>query len=475
MTERRSFSLRSARLPKDHPAVRYRAAADDAGLCAACVYYQASASCNLVEGLIGPAMTCDLFRARADFLPPEDALPDDDLYASEHRRLYIELATFAEPPEWIPVLPVPGRYRHPAYGTVVITRERNARFVANFQAGVYQDRLPVDAEHRLDLGGAYGWIVALRQNADGSVDGQVEWTDRGRAAIARDRFRYISPAWYDRWTDPLTQTEYEDVLIGAALTVRPFFKPGALRPLVARASGLYAAAATLPEGAPDDLVLERFHEERARVRGPITTTERSTPMADETTRTAQAEPQAPASEPNQTTVTVAMSEELRQQFAELQARLAEITAERDALREANEQRDAALQQATERIAALEREARLVRFRERAAGWFGETEQHVRLLEDLVSAFGEDGEPVTTYMAQQDALAEQLRASRLFAEIGSHQPGRDTAHGEAWAKIEALARQYLEHDPSLTYAQAIARVHEREPELVKAYREERARA
>jgi hypothetical protein len=46
-------------------------------------------------------------------------------------------------------------------------------------------------------------------------------------------FNYISPEWYDEWSDPATGQTYKDVAIGGALTTRPFFKAPYLRPLAA--------------------------------------------------------------------------------------------------------------------------------------------------------------------------------------------------------------------------------------------------
>lgn len=147
-------------------------------------------------------------------------------------RLFYELS-FADAPEYINVLPVPGTYKHPAYGSIKITKERNANFVDNFNAGIYQEKVPIDAEHQTKLSGAVGWMTELRQNTDGSVDAKVEWTDRGTKAIEDESFKYFSPEWYDTWLDPINNKTYKDVLIGGALTTRPFFKEKALKPLVA--------------------------------------------------------------------------------------------------------------------------------------------------------------------------------------------------------------------------------------------------
>jgi len=349
-----------------------------------------------------------------------------DIAAQGHEyRLFVESA-FAEAPDWIPYLPKPGTYTHPQYGEIAITRARNQRFVKNFEDRVYQDRLPVDAEHETKLSGATGWITAMRMGADGSVDAKVEWTDRGKALIAADRFRYISPEWYDSWTAPDTDKTYQDVAIGAALTTRPFFKDPALRPLIASERGLEIENAPITEGVPH-----------------------------------MAEPTTP------------------DQFTELQAALERRDAEILALRQASEaqsaQLTAQLTQATERIQAMETKARKERYEAMVRGdrttprWFGEVGQHVSLLETFADTFGEDSAQFTTYIQQQRAMAEQIAASKLFQEIGTDASGSGQS---AWAKIEAEARALAE-SKGITIEQATEQVLKDKPRLYAEYRAEQA--
>src|SRR5690349_19272010 len=72
--------------------------------------------------------------------------------------LFNDLATFADPPEWIPYLPKPGTYVHPLHSQerMTFTPERARKVVEQFKACVYQDRLPIDAEHETKLSGAFG-------------------------------------------------------------------------------------------------------------------------------------------------------------------------------------------------------------------------------------------------------------------------------------------------------------------------------
>jgi hypothetical protein len=345
---------------------------------------------------------------------------------------------FIEPPEWIPLLPRPGVFKHPSYGEIKVDRARNERFIANIKAKVYQPRLPIDAEHQTKVSGAMGWIVDARLNSDGSADGKVEWNDRGKAMLKDNRFAYVSPEWYDRWSEPETGEEYQDVLIGAALTSRPFFKSPALRPLI----------------ASEHCFLDSDDTDTNPAQGV-------TPMADtNTTSTTQ------AAEPTQA-----------QQYAELQAELAALKNENVGLKSASEQTATALKQAAERIQAMETDARRKRFTTLATGdktgprWFGEVTEHVDLLETLADTFGgEESKEVKTYVQRQRAMAEQIAQSALFNEVGTDASGRPPS---AWSKIEQQAKALREQDRALTHEQAISRVIASEPQLYNEYRAEQA--
>lgn len=153
-------------------------------------------------------------------------------------RSFIEFAA-AEPPDTINVFPAPGTYKHPVWGDLEVTKEGNQLFVDNFNAHVYQEHVPIDAEHETQLSGAVGYLKALSLNEDDSIEASVDWTERGQKLIESDSFKYISPAWFEEWSDPATGDEFENVMIGAALTTRPFFKDQALRSLVASEGRLF--------------------------------------------------------------------------------------------------------------------------------------------------------------------------------------------------------------------------------------------
>lgn len=350
-------------------------------------------------------------------------------------QLFMELpAEFAEPPEWFPYLPRPGSYAHPRYGTVVVTPARNRRFVDNFKAGIYQTRLPIDAEHQTKVSGALGWITDMRMVEDGSVEARADWTSRGRSMLEDNRFAFFSPEWFDEWPDPLTGHRHTDIAIGGALTGRPYFKEGSLRPLVARAAGeLWAYDDTGQH--PELLEAGEAGEEE----------------------TMSIDPQRFA--------------EMEEQLEQMQEELARRTASEEA---------AATQAKTmsEQVIRLTGEARLRRFTDEVTGkssangqpWIGEFDKHVAFMEKLASQFGEDSEELKHYVEMNRGHAKQAREGSLFRPQGGGGGGNVPP---AYERIEAKARQMVEADATgkLTFEQAMDRVAMREPQLYHEYNEE----
>lgn len=358
-------------------------------------------------------------------------------------------------PTWIPVLPKPGSYAHPKFGNIVITTERNERFIRNFADRVYGQDIPIDTEHE-PLSGVYGHLVELRLAEDGSVEGRADWNERGQTALAERRFKYVSPEWYNAWTDPLSGTTYSDVLIGLAMTKRPFFKDSALRPLAASERGLFAAD-LIDDTDGQIIVFNALAPTSAQTDHPVAG---GTTVADKPTA-AEAAPTA-------------------QSFAELQAANAALAARLAASEETVKAKDAAAAALAERVTAMENTARRQRFTELALGrtelatraWFGETAAHVAVLEKLASAFGEDSDVFRSYITQQNAAAEAIGKGNLFKESGSSaQPGvagigGGSATEQAMAKASAMIAA-----ESISLNTALGRVFASEPQLYSAYKRE----
>jgi hypothetical protein len=375
-------------------------------------------------------------------------------------RLFYEIPqAFATPPDWMPVLPKPGEYKHPDYGTIDLTKDRLANFITNFESNVYQSRLPINAEHKTTEDGAYGWITGLRQNDDGSVDGQVSWTDLGREAIENDRFQYVSPEWFDRWKQASTGKTIKDVLVGAALTVRPFFKEDAMRPLVASEQGWF-----LPAGRRNDQQSFAYFFTAATPISP----NGGNAMADK-----------------QPDVQKGMTDAEAQKFAELSATVSEQADQIKALSETVTTKDAELKtaseelkQAKEQIGALtnslttlERQRRHDRFLNMATEFSGDHEQHVRFMELIAdkTETGEASDEFKQYVERETAVANQLKSANLFTEIGSSR--QNEVDKSAEAQLNAKAKEFQEKNPGMSFATAYSQIIDLNPDLYRQYREE----
>jgi hypothetical protein len=446
--------------------VNYRMATQVGRTCQDCQNFdEECSSCRLVEGTINENAVCDLFQPETEDEPQSTPSAAHELFdlCAVHRasdtptpslpvptgggesgsspppsyRLFYELREFVTPPDWIPLLPRPGRYEHPSYGTITITPERVARFVQHFNAGIYQKPVPIDAEHETSLSGALGWITELRVNSDGSADGRSEWTDRGRSMLEADRFRFISPTWFDLWSDPATGHKYEDIVSGAALCRKPFFKPPNLRPLVASEGGL-----TAPD--PDPAILTGANTNSlGSTAAPVTFHANAAPRPSSAATGTTTKGASRMTDP-QNASPPAATDDLARRYTEMETKFAAMESAR-----ATEQ--AALKAATEQLAAIQATERRKRFTDIVLGrdgagdgarWFGDVAKHVSLMERLATTFGEDSDDFKAFVEQQRATAEQVRAAGLYREIGTgarFDDGRPSVHAE----IEAKAREFAE--------------------------------
>jgi 2'-5' RNA ligase len=383
---------------------------------------------------------------------------------------------YMEPPAWIPMIPAPSEHTHPLYGKIKITEEGNAKFVENF--GNYQpEGIPIDLQHDVKYSGAAGWIRELRQNLDGSVSARVDWNDRGRTALVEDRYQYISPEWFDKWTDSMSGEDYENVLIGAALTNRPFFKTLAIKPLVATEDGAFVETEEELMGAKVDT------ETMDKTEKTETETPNQTEVRTET-ETHETRTETPA--PNQTQApapgAVAMSEEaLNRRFAEMESRLVRAEqAEREA-KAAQEKAASDLASAQGRLKEMDAEARRKRFAEMVRGdggenrrWFGEVDKNVDILVTLAETFGEESDQFKAFVEREAATAKALYESSAMTEKGTSQPGspsEDTAEGRVFAE----ARKLMAEEKGLSEPMAIQRALDADPKLYAEYRAERGRA
>lgn len=376
------------------------------------------------------------------------------------------------PPRWVPYLPRPHVYKHDKYGDVEITAERNQEFVANFKAGVYQTRIPLDAEHAYKLSGAMGWIVDMRLNAHGGVDAEVEWTDIGIHMLREKRFRYISPEFYPKWPHPATGKIINNVATGGALTTKPFFKEPYLEqiPLVASERGLYvpdgwdaAPGAFVETGAAglrmdDTRVTIGAAPGPVEIGGVIVASEKGrTDMAEQITAERYSQLLGFEATNADLMVQIATFNEtistLNGQLAEKDAALAELAST------VKEQKDAAIKQ---------------KFSELLAGT-PNAEKNLTHVLTLVQRFGEDDAIVTDYVAGIQAAAAAVKTGAAFNEIGSAASGNNIAGGDtAEAKLSGIARQMMSEQPGLKLERAWVLAMEANPALYATYKVETGR-
>lgn len=327
--------------------------------------------------------------------------------------LFVE-ASFADVPEWIPLLPTPGVYPHPTYGPVDLSADTVGEYVRNFGAGVYGQRIPVDLEHDLPLSGAMGYITEVRTNADGSADARVDWNERGRQVLTEDRFRYVSPTLRREWADPVSMKTHRNVIVGAALTTRPYFKEQSLRPLIAASE-------------------------------PVESRQGGQSMSD-TTQTQNPTPEQEA------------KAIVDQSFGEKLA-LAE-KANADLLVKFTES-ETARKAAEDRIAALESAAQDREFREKLAGC-SDVDARIAELKALPVELREG------YITRAQAERDARKAGLNFRETGTDALGEASAE----ARLTAAAGEIRKSDPKLTPEQAFAEAGRQNPTLYAQMRAER---
>lgn len=471
--------------------INYREGTIVGQTCKDCEFYMFGA-CKIVEGLIDDDAVCDLLLT--DGLPlnsaagdgvsttsiSEDSTPfrtknlvticasdPDRPNARNEWRLYIDVSkSFAEGvvPDRINYLPKPGVYEHPKWGDVEITFERNKRFMDNFKNQVYQDRLPIDAEHQLKVSGATAWVTDMSQNSDGSVDATLEWTPRGRKLMSSGSFRYFSPEWWDIWKDPAEPDKtYNDIAIGGALTTRPYFKPKSLRSLVASEDGLSVMENEVIEDTGITYVFVPLTHKQAS-----DSDNNSDSDSQVSSRSNEGE-----SEVDEKTL-----KEFTDRLSAMEASIATLTSERDTLKAMSEASDSQVKAMSEVIAGMTAEKKSRVFSDIVDGknsagvkWVGDPTKHVTVLDTLSRTFGEESPEYTAYIEQQNITAQTVRNSTMFDEIGSDAIA--VGGNNAAQQFEALVtKEMSEQGSDKDYRKAVSEVARKNPRLYSEYAESR---
>lgn len=136
----------------------------------------------------------------------------------------ILLSEHGKIPKKIHILPI-GAWDHPFYGKIVITQSDIDEFVANFNMELRKG-VPITEGHEvMDEKPAVGWVTELfsRQDGDG-LGANMEWTEKGKELLSSKSYKYFSPEFYREYEDPETREIHRNVLVGGALTNKPYFK-----------------------------------------------------------------------------------------------------------------------------------------------------------------------------------------------------------------------------------------------------------
>lgn len=96
-----------------------------------------------------------------------------------------------------------------------------------------------------------------------------------------------------------------------------------------------------------------------------------------------------------------------------------------------------------------------------------TEELVPLFKSLKAA---GGTAYNDMIAVLDQAVDAVEKSGVFSEIGKS-GGHDTGASGAEAKIETIAKGYMEKDPLMDYSSAVAKAWENNPDLMAEYEEE----
>lgn len=126
---------------------------------------------------------------------------------------------------WIMLMPE-GKYEHPTYGELNFTAAKLAEFKRNFDRRTRKIDIAFDEDH--NAGKATGWLerVELRPamaDAPAGLWGLVAWTPLGQQLLSDRMYGYFSPEFGD-FQDEETGETFSNVIIGGALTNRPYLK-----------------------------------------------------------------------------------------------------------------------------------------------------------------------------------------------------------------------------------------------------------
>ena len=380
-------------------------------------------------------------------------------------------------PARIHILPKPGSYKHEIYGMVRVSVASNQEFADNFNNEIYQKRVPIDLEHETMLSGAVGYYSSGSANVepDGSVSIGVDWEDRGAKALSEGRFKYFSPAWLDKWTEPLSGKVYHNVLIGGALTTSPFFKDQHLRPLFAselKSMGVGPTVSQVHKDGPMETTKKKptaADDAEDKADGGVDEdTEKDAslpPPQDDAKVDPKAKQPKAASEIKESTVGDTVEVVDPKLFSDMQRQFADMQTQ--------------LKTANDTILRQEMSNRARMFSDVVGGsrspdskaFSGDVDVQKRVLDAIYTFEGgninEEGSLFSDYVALQASLTEQIEKSDVTKNFGG--AGSTKVSGNPVKAFNEAVNTIRAANPNISINDAYAQVASENPELFNAQR------
>lgn len=373
-----------------------------------------------------------------------------------NRSIVIFRPIFSEQDDDVPtkihVIPT-GEWEHPAYGKMIINEEDISEFVAHFQEGVRKD-IPITEGHEaLDEKPAIGWFRKLLDEGAKGLYAVVEWTERGKELLRSKSYKYFSPEFYEVYEDPETHEKFTNVLVGGALTNKPYFKE--LEPVVFTEPQINKNNPTEMDLqtilAKDPTALSDEEKSFVKEHAADLTDEEKTSFADVIGEAPATPPETPPATPPAPTDPVNASEKGMKMIS-----ASEFKALQD---KANKGYEAA-----QKLEAREIEDSVSKLT------FSESNRAGRFLpksKDKLTAFVKSLSE--TQRKAFSEIANEIPEAKLFSEIGDS----DALEGAAAVKVDAAVKKLMSENTGLKYADALKRAFAENPALATEYEKENA--
>lgn len=388
---------------------------------------------------------------------PDDSLVRASEVLAEGWVLGFSLAEVGKPFQIIRT----GEFDHPVYGKMIISLSDLKEMVKNFKNGIRGQNIPIDVDHKHELG-AVGWFKEL--NGPVKVEGghalfaTAEWTSDGNKKVKGGAFKYFSPH-FGSWKDPESGKQYHNVLMSGAITNFPFLK--GMQPVAL--SEVEERMAENEEITNLKTRMDAFETSQKEITDGIASlTEAVKAKADPDPKPDPVPTPDPAPDPAPTPDPEPVNAQLSEALNSTRALREELDAEKKKLAEA----ETALK-------LIEKDKRVMKFNELINGkhgddphWIGDKEKHLRLMESLADAHGEDSQEFKDYIDMQSAHARQIEESGLFKEIGT----TAVASIDENQALAETVRKLRESDSNLTQQQALDKALSENPKFYKQYNE-----